>query len=145
MEPRGCWSKSGSDYNRRDWTQGFPWIFKQPWEGGGCSRFPVWEADTERLSWGQPVSGGEAADVRPGRPGGHPVCATELAPSPGLLMNRLVGTVRHKSLPQGRLEPLFHFGHRFLLSLHNLPSSAASAPGQRGACRVVIWVHTIQS
>ena len=49
MEPRGSWSKSGSDYSRRDWTQGFPLIFKQPWEGGGCSRFPAWEADSERL------------------------------------------------------------------------------------------------
>lgn len=43
------------------------------------------------------MSGGEAADVRPGRPGGHPVRATEIVPTPGLLLNRLVGTVRHKS------------------------------------------------
>lgn len=84
------------------------------------------------------MSGGEPADRSPGRPGGRPVRATELAPTPRLLLDRLVGTVRHKSLPRGRLEPLLCFGHCFLLSLYNLPSSVASAPGQRGACGVVI-------
>ena len=91
------------------------------------------------------MSGGEAADRSPGRPGGRPVRATELVPTPRLLLEWLARTVRHKSLPRGRPEPLLCFGHRFLLSLHNLPSSAASAPGQRGACGAVIWVHAIQS
>lgn len=45
------------------------------------------------------MSGGGAADRSPGRPGGRPVHATELVPTPRLLLDRLAGTVRHKSLP----------------------------------------------
>ena len=50
MEPRGSWSKLGSDDNRGDWTQGFPLIFKQPWEGGGRPHFRAWEVGSERLA-----------------------------------------------------------------------------------------------
>lgn len=82
------------------------------------------------------MSGGEAVDVRPGQACGHPVRAAEIVPTPGLLLNRLVGTVRHKSFHRADWSLSFTLDTALLPYIIFL--ALRPRPQAKGACRVVI-------
>lgn len=151
MEPRGSWSKPGNDYNRRNYTPGFPLIFKQPWEEG-VSPFPGLGSSLREagwLFWGHLTRGREATDLGPSRPDRH--CNLTLR----LLWPR--APVIHW-LPERPSEDcwaviLFHSADRsctFALGTPSFPHYIIflllwPGQGEKGSCRVVTWVHTFQS